>query len=108
MSLYMLQAAYTPQAWAAMSRRPEDREKTVRDLVERGGGAFRHLYYSFGAFDVVVIFDAPDPQTAAAIAIAANNAGHLKAIQTTPLLTVPEAMDVMRKAGNLSYQAPAG
>jgi uncharacterized protein with GYD domain len=108
MSLYMVQAAYTSQAWSAMSRKPEDREKTIRDLVERAGGTLHTAYFAFGPFDVVVIFDAPDAQTAAAIAVAANNAGHLKSIQTTPLLTVQEAMEVMRKAGGLTYKAPTG
>jgi uncharacterized protein with GYD domain len=108
MSLYMVQAAYTSQAWSAMSRKPEDREKAVRDLVERAGGKLQNTYFSFGPFDVVVIFDAPDAPTAAAIAVAANNAGHLRSIQTTPLLTVSEAMEVMRKAGTLSYNAPTG
>src|SRR5260370_10300622 len=35
MALYMLQAAYTPQAWAAMASKPEDREQAARALTER-------------------------------------------------------------------------
>ncbi len=108
MPLYMIQACYTAQAWSAMTKSPEDRLEVVADLVERAGGKFHQFFYSFGDHDVVVIFEAPDDKTGAAVAIAANSAGHLKEIKTTPLLTVREAMEVMRKAGNLAYKAPQG
>jgi uncharacterized protein with GYD domain len=104
----MLQITYTAQAWAAMSRKPEDREKAARALAEQAGATLHSMYFCFGEHDVVAIFDAPDAQTAAAVSIAANNAGHLKSIQTTPLFTVAEAMEIMKKAGSLSLQAPTG
>jgi hypothetical protein len=44
----------------------------------------------------------------AAISIAANSAGHLRACATTPLMTSTEGMEMMKKAGSLGYQPPKG
>ncbi|MDQ3892791.1 MAG: GYD domain-containing protein [Actinomycetota bacterium] len=38
MSLYMTQFAYTPEAWKAFAKNPEDRSSVFRELVERLGG----------------------------------------------------------------------
>ena len=35
-------------------------------------------------------------------------AGHVKAIKTTTLFTVEQAMTALRKAGTASYRAPTG
>ncbi len=100
--------AHTPQAWANLARNPEDREQAIRGLLERAGGKFHSLYYCFGEHDLVVLMEAPDAATAAAVSIAATAAGHLKSVQTTVLMTVKESMEAMRKAGKLTYQAPKG
>ena len=34
MTLYMTQFAYTPDAWAALTKKPEDRSETLRNLLE--------------------------------------------------------------------------
>jgi uncharacterized protein with GYD domain len=99
MALFMIQDAFTPQAWAAMAKNPVDRREAARELATKFGCTLRDYYFCFGESDVVVIFEAPDAATAAAVAIASNMAGHLKAIRTTQLFTVEEAVEIMRKAG---------
>ena len=107
MPLYMVQAAYTAEAWAAMARQPEDREQAFRALVERVGGRVHSFYFCFGEYDVVATYEAPDEAMAAAVAVAANAAGHLKATKTTPLIATARAMEGMRTAGGLAYRAPS-
>src|ERR1700722_7880239 len=106
MALFMLQATYTPEAWAKMVKNPENRETAIRGLAERAGGRLQHLYFGFGKYDVTAIFEAPDSKTASAIAIAANAAGHLKNNQTTELVTSSEAVEIMKKAGGLAFVGP--
>jgi uncharacterized protein with GYD domain len=101
MPVYMLQTAYTPEAWAKMARNPEDRRQAVRPMLEKSGCKLIEMYFSFGKFDVVTLLEAPDATTAAAVAITAVGAGHLRAARTTPLLTVEEAMAAMKKAGSV-------
>ena len=38
MPVYMLQAAYTSEAWATMARRPENRGELVSAQIEKLGG----------------------------------------------------------------------
>jgi uncharacterized protein with GYD domain len=108
MALFMIQASYTPQAWAAMAKNPENREQALKTLCEKAGGKCHNLYFAFGEHDVIGIIEAPDAKTMAAISIAANSAGHLRACATTPLMTSTEGMEMMKKAGSLGYQAPKG
>jgi uncharacterized protein with GYD domain len=55
MPLYMIQAAYTPEAWAALTRTPEDRTQVFRTLAERVGARLVSAYFCFGEYDVVNI-----------------------------------------------------
>ena len=52
------------------------------------------------------MLEAPDEKTAAAMILTAVSAGHVKAIKTTPLLSVEDAMEVLRRAGKATYRAP--
>ena len=60
MALYMVQFAYTPEAWTAFTKHPEDRTATVKTLAEKLGCQFEALYYAFGEYDGFVIMEAPD------------------------------------------------
>ena len=106
MALFMIQAAYTAEAWASMIKKPEDRSKAVAALAKDLGGKMVSLYHSFGKFDVVMIVDMPSNVEAAAASLAACAGGHLKSLQTTPLLTVEETMDAARKAGGVRFKTP--
>src|SRR5215213_10302605 len=90
MPLYMSQVAYTSEAVAALTRNPEDRVDVFERLVEGMGGRLLSFYYSFGEYDVLVIYEAPDQSTAAA----------------TVLLSAEEGMQAIRKAGEATYRAP--
>src|SRR5712664_3796052 len=99
MPLYMAQFSYTRDAWVALTKNPVDRSTGLRTLVEKMGGKLLSLYYCFGEFDGLTIFEAPDEKSAAAISLAALSPGHLSKIQTTVLLTVEETMAAMSQAG---------
>ena len=106
MPLYMTQFAYTPQAWAALTKKPENREEIFRGLVQKLGGRLVSFYNCFGDYDGVIVYEAPDETTAAAMILAAVAPGHLKAIKTTTLLSTEQTMEAMRKAGAQTYRAP--
>ena len=108
MQTYMIEFAYTHEAWAALSRNPVDRSDAVRALVEKIGGRFIGLYYMFGEYDGFVLFEAPDEVAATAVVIAAGMPGHLKATNTTILLTPQQLIESLHKTAGLSYRAPEG
>ena len=97
MPLYMTQVGYTSEAWAALTQNPEDRSEAFGSLAETMGGRL---------VSVLVIYEAPDESTAAAIVLAAVSPGHLSRVKTTVLLTVEEGLEAMRKAGEATYRAP--
>ena len=106
MPLYMTEVAYTPQAWAALTKKPENREEVFRGLLQKLGGRLVSFYNCFGEYDVVAIYEAPDETTAAAAILAAVSPGHVKATKTTTLMTTEQTMEAMRKAGAQTYRAP--
>jgi uncharacterized protein with GYD domain len=106
MPLYMQQVAYDSEAWAALVQNPENRSEAFGRLAETLGGRMLSFYNSFGEYDVVTIYEAPDPSTGAAIEVAARAPGHLTAAKTTALLSVEEGMEAMRKAGEAEHRRP--
>jgi uncharacterized protein with GYD domain len=56
MPLYMTQVSYTSEASAALTRNPEDRGAAFGRLAETMGGRLLSFYYSFGEYDVLVIY----------------------------------------------------
>ena len=107
MPLYMSQFGYTPEAWAALARNPEDRSEAVSRLAEAVGGRLISLYYSFGEYDGVIIIEAPDEKAAASAVLAAVAAGHLRTIKTTTLLSVEDTVASLRKVGELTFRGPS-
>jgi uncharacterized protein with GYD domain len=107
MSVYMSQFSYTPEAWTALGRDPVDRREGINALMQQVGGRLIELYYAFGEYDGVLLFEAPDDASAAAALLAAIGAGHLKSNRTTKLLTVEEALEALRKVKDLSFRGPS-
>jgi uncharacterized protein with GYD domain len=104
----LIQAAYTPDAWAAMVKQPQNRLDAVRPVVEKLGGKFEHAWLAFGEYDIVAVVEMPENTDAAAFAMAAAAGGALKAFKTTPLLSVEEGVEAMRKAQGAGYRPPGG
>jgi uncharacterized protein with GYD domain len=107
MAIYMLQFSYTSEAWAALTKNPQDRSVGIAEAIQGLGGRLLGLYYCFGEYDGVVMVEAPDDTAASAAVLAAVTAGHLKTIRTTKLFTVQETMEMMRKAGEITFRAPS-
>ena len=107
MAFYMVQVAYTAEAWATLTKNPQDRSVPVRELAQKLGGRLIGLYFCFGEYDIVALTEAPDDTAAGAMSLAGVSAGHVKAIKTTKLFTVEEAMEMMRKAGSVTFPGPS-
>ena len=106
MPYYLVQTAYTPEAWATMIKNPQDRIALVRPAIESVGGTIEAGYLSFGEYDLVAIVEFPDNVSAAAFSISVASKGGVKAFKTTPLMTTAEAQQAMQKAGGSTYAPP--
>ena len=103
MAHYLLQISYLPDAWTALVRNPQDRSEAVRKPIENLGGRIERIWLAFGEDDVVGIIDMPDNVAAAAISIAFSAGGACKSVKTTPLLSIQEGMEAMKKAAQCGY-----
>jgi uncharacterized protein with GYD domain len=105
MAYYLVQVSYTPEAWAAMIKNPQDRAQAVKSAIEKLGGRMERFWLSFGDYDIIGITEMPDSVGAAAFAMAIAAGGACKATKTTPLLTFEEGMEAMKKAATCGYKA---
>ena len=103
---YLLQAAYTSEAWAAMVHHPQNRLAAVQPVAHNLGGSLVDAWLSFSEYDVVTLLHMPDTLSAAAYIRALAAGGALRTLKITPLLTIDESMEVMRRAGAAGYQPP--
>ncbi len=106
MAYYLFQATYTAEAIANMVKAPQNRAEAVRVAVEKMGGRVEGFWFAFGEYDTVEIIQLPDNVSAAAFSMAVSAGGALKAIKTTPLLTMEESVAAMRKAPETGYRPP--
>jgi len=99
MPLFMYQAAYSSDSWAAQLKNPQNRVETVgRQMCEAVGGKFVGAWLCFGEYDLVLIADVPNNESMAAMALAVAAGGAIKASKTTPLMTGAEGIAALRKA----------
>ena len=108
MAHYMVQAAYTAEAIAAMVNNPEDRAAAIRPVVEKLGGKLEGIWFCFGEYDIVGISKLPDDVSAAAFAFAVSQGGKIRALKTTPLMSTADAVKALKKAGSAGYRPPGG
>jgi len=103
MPIYMYQAAYTAESWAAQVKKPQNRAETVgRMLCEAAGGKLLGAWYCFGDYDLVIIADVPDNASMSAIALAVAAGGAIKSAKTTVLMPGTELISALQKAGSVA------
>ena|SRR5438105_3867399 len=98
MAHYLLQVSYTPETWAVMVKNPQDRAQAVEVAIKKLGGTMERFWFSFGEYDILGVVEMPDNVAAAAFAMAVTAGGACKDVKTTPLLSMQEGMEAMKKA----------
>src|SRR5262245_30437761 len=106
MAQYLIQVAYTPQAWSSLLKNPQDRTKVLKPVLDKLGGSFGSVFFAFGEYDIIGVLNMPANTDAAAFAMAAAAGGAINSIKTTPLMTIDEGIEAMRKAASAGYLPP--
>ena len=106
MPVYLSRFSYTPETWARLAQKPEDRRDAARAYIEAVGGKLHGFWYAFGEYDGYNLWEAPDNVSMAAVALAISGGGALSKLETTPLMTVEDAMDAMARASEIRYRPP--
>jgi len=106
MASYMIQCSYGPAAIAGLIKKPTDRSDAVKALVGQIGGKLVGSWMSFGEYDAVFIVEGAAAVDAAAVSMAVTASGAFRAFKTTPLLSMAEGVEAMRKAATIGYAPP--
>lgn len=106
MAMYLTRFSYTPETWARLREKPEDRREAARQYIESVGGKLHGFWYALGEYDAYNVWEAPDNVSMAAVAIAISGGGALSKFETTTLLTVEETMEALRRSSAIQYRPP--
>lgn len=106
MPLYLSKFSYSPETWARLVNKPEDRRVAAQKYIESVGGKLHGFWYAFGTHDGYNLWEAPDNVSMAAVALAISAGGALSAFETTILLSVDETLAALKKAGEVRYRPP--
>ena len=106
MPMYLSRFSYTPETWARMIEKPEDRRAAAQQYIESVGGRLHGFWYAFGEHDGWNLWEAPDNVSMAAVVLAIGAGGALGSYETTVLLSVEELMQALGKAKSIRYRPP--
>jgi uncharacterized protein with GYD domain len=122
---YLLQYAYTAEAWRALveNTTQRDRAEAIRDLLRKFGACLGRIDFAcaphptekavlLGEHDVVAFAAFPSSRAAAAFSMAVLATGTVKYFRATPVLPFDQAIQAMDLAGGArrdslnSYRGP--
>jgi uncharacterized protein with GYD domain len=108
MPVFVSMGRYSETAIKGMLARPEDRTDAVTKLIEQAGGKLLSLYFLFGEYDWMAVYDVPSGKEAAAIMLATTGAGAVTDTKTMLAMTTSEGKAAFEAGQRLgaSYRAP--
>ena len=92
MSKFLMQVSFTREGTRGLTKEGgTKRRQLVEQFFGAVGGKLEVLYFAFGDTDVYAVAEFPDNVSAAAVSLAANSTGAVRAKAT--VLITPEEMD---------------
>ena len=98
MPKYAFIGGYSSASWKAKIDNPEARKSVVQKAAQSVGASVESFYLSFGGDDFLVILEAPDDATIAALAVGVASSGALRGIRTIKLIEADQVVDILGKA----------
>lgn len=104
---YLLEISYTSKGFASLINNPQNRMDALRPVFKSLGGHLQNMWFSFGEHDLIIICQLPDNISIAAISMAISAGDAVKNVKTTPLMTMEEGIEAMKKATMTMYEPPS-
>lgn len=110
MPMYLARVKLSKEFMGAVVDSPEDRMITTTKLLKGIGGRLHNYFFSFGEYDIILLFELPDNVGAASLSMVLSASSSATEIETTPLLTMQEAVEAMHRSSEAMavYTPPAG
>src|ERR1700746_4070929 len=104
MPKYLIEAAYTADGLRGLQKdKASGRKQAVVKAMQSSEGKLEAFYFAIGERDVVMIVEAPDAVSVAALSLAASATGLVR-VKTTALLGVEEIDRALEK--KFTYRGP--
>jgi uncharacterized protein with GYD domain len=94
---YVALINYTDQGIHNFKDSP-DRADAAAAQLEKMGGRFKDVYWTLGAYDIVVVMEAPDDETVTAFALGLGSQGNVRT-QTLRAFDSDEMRGLIAKGG---------
>ncbi len=101
MAHYLIEVGYTAQSWNTQIDNQANVVDRITPALNACGGKLECMYYSFGDVDLIGVIDFPTPEDAAGFALAVGSSGALRLYRTTPLLSVDQGIESLRRASDM-------
>src|SRR6476659_1109896 len=103
MPMVLTRFSYSPETWARLRERPEDRTDAVRGSMEAVGGKLHGLWYAIGEYDGVALWEAPSRVSVARSLVATHAAGPHPRHETTLLLSGNDVPRALQQSAGSNY-----
>lgn len=104
MPKYLVRGSYTPSGAAGLLKDGgSGRVQAITALVESGGGKVESIYWVLGDDDIVIIVDAPDIESVAAVSLNVGASGAART-SSSELLSADQMDEISKR--QIKYRAP--
>jgi uncharacterized protein with GYD domain len=103
---YLIEETFSSQAAAGVMQKPEDRFEVLKPICEAAGCKLEQFYVSGIENKSYLVIESPDLSNVYTIGTTFLASGAASSIKYIPLLTVPEAVGLFKKAGSLGFRPP--
>ena len=97
MATYIVLSSFTDQGIRGVKDTTK-RADSVREMAKKFGVTAKEFYWTMGAYDVVVVFDAPDDASMTALGMAIGSLGNVRT-QTMRAFSKDEINSILSKVG---------
>jgi len=104
MAKYLIKETISSNAAQYLMKNPEDRAQIIRPVFESVGGKLEHYYVACNENSTYLIADIPEQKDLMALLWVFQAGGGPTNITATPIITIAETVDVVKKAATLNYQ----
>ena len=106
MAKYLIEETVGSQGYQGMLRKPEDRTEVLKPIFEAAGCKLEQFYVSGIENKTYLIVEAPNLNSIYTLGATFMAGGASSSIKYIPLITVPEAAGLFKKAASLGYRPP--
>jgi len=106
MTKYLIEETIGPQGFQGISQKPEDRSEVLRPIFEAAGCKLEQFYISGIENKAYLIVESPDLNSVYTVGATFMAGGAASSIKCTPLMTISQAVDLMKKTASLAYRPP--